>query len=279
MRAIRSINNNIAVCVDSAGNELIAMGKGIGFGKLPREVSLDDITHTYYNVDVRGLAGLNGVSMDVLAFAAGVADRARDELSYRLSPNLAFTLADHIAFAIKRAKENLQVSMPLAYDVEQGYPAEYRIARQTVRRLRRDFQVALRDDEAAAIALNIVNSRLNAADQSERVRSQRDEDMLEDITEIIETMYSATIDRSAFAYSRYATHLNYLFKRLHAGESLHDGSASMYTDVRGDYPEAAACVEKIAEHVHDEWGCEITDEEKLYLFIHVNRLCAKGKTE
>ena len=38
MLAIRSINNNTVVCKDSIGQEIIAMGKGIGFGKLPREI-------------------------------------------------------------------------------------------------------------------------------------------------------------------------------------------------------------------------------------------------
>lgn len=32
MKAVRRINNNVAVCRDNAGNELLAMGKGIGFG-------------------------------------------------------------------------------------------------------------------------------------------------------------------------------------------------------------------------------------------------------
>lgn len=40
MRAVRSVNNNIAFCIDSLGNEVIAMGKGIGYGELPREVPL-----------------------------------------------------------------------------------------------------------------------------------------------------------------------------------------------------------------------------------------------
>lgn len=278
MRAVRSINNNIAVCIDSTGNELIAMGKGIGYGELPREISLDDITHTYYDVDARILNGMSGVSMDVLAFAATAADRARNELSYQLSPNLVFTLADHIAFAIRRARENLSVSMPLAFDVEQTYPTEYRIGRQIVRRIRREFNVGLRDDEAAAIALNLVNSRLAAEALEERERIQRDEDMLEDITELIENEFDMGIDRSSFAYSRYATHMNYLFGRLHSGESLVDASAGMYGDVRGDYPATAACVERIADYVCDAWGCEIADEEKLYLFIHVNRLCVKDKS-
>ena len=107
MRAIRSINNNIAVCIDSTGAECIAMGKGIGYGKMPREIELSSVSHTYYSVDERQLEGVKDIPQDVLVFAAAAADRARGQLSYQMSPNLAFTLADHIAFAIKRAEQNI----------------------------------------------------------------------------------------------------------------------------------------------------------------------------
>ena len=278
MRAIRSINNNIAVCVDSAGNELIAMGKGLGYGKLPREVSLDDVTHTYYNVDAKVLPGIANIPDDVMAFAADLAERARNVLSYQLSPNLAFTLADHIAFVLKRAREKLYVSMPLTLDVRQSYPDEFRIARQAVRRLRRDFKVVLRDDEVAGIALSIVNARMASATEEEVMRAQRDEDMLEDITEIVENEFGITVSRSSFAFSRYATHMRYLFGRLHVGKSLDGANLELYADVRADYPQVDTCVEKIARHVRKEWGCDVTDEERLYILIHVNRLRAKEGT-
>lgn len=278
VKAVRSINNNIAVCEDSAGNELIAMGKGIGYGRLPREVSLDEITSTFYNVDVESLTGISGVPMEVLAFADGVANRARNELPYQLSPNLVFTLADHIAFALKRARENMSVSMPLAFDVEQSYPAEYRIARQTVRRLRKEFLVALRDDEAAGIALNIVNSKMTEAGAEERARAQGDEDMLEDVTEIIENSFGMTIDCATFAYSRYATHMNYLFRRLHDGESLGGKTSDIYADVRSGHPDIEECVGRIAGHLSETWGSELSDEERLYVFVHVGRLRAKEQS-
>ena len=36
MQALRRINNNVALCRDGSGRELIAMGKGVGFGSFPR---------------------------------------------------------------------------------------------------------------------------------------------------------------------------------------------------------------------------------------------------
>lgn len=276
MKAIRSINNNIAVCIDSTGVELIAMGKGIGYGKMPHEVDLDDVTHTYYSVDERQLEGVRTIPAEVLDFAATMNDWVRAQLSYQLSPNFVFTLADHIAFAIKRAQTNLQVRMPLSFDVEQSYPDEFRIGSQMVHRIRRTFRVALRDDEAAGIAMGIVNARMDEASLEEAAAAQRDEDMLEDVTEIVENHFGITVDRASFAYSRYATHMFYLFRRLHGGEALSAEGLSGYQGIESQFPEGVACVEKIASHLVEAWGTAPTDEEKLFLVIHVSRICIKG---
>lgn len=276
MQAIRSINNNIAVCVDSAGQECIAMGKGIGYGKMPHEVELSKVTHTYYCVDERQLEGVKDIPQEVLAFAASAVDRVRGQLPYQLSPNLTFTLADHIAFAIRRAEQGIQVRMPLAYDFEQSYPDEFRLGRQLVRRICREFGVTLRDDEASGIAMSLVNARACAATEEELTRARQDEDMLEDITEIVENHFGVTVDRASFAFSRYATHLHYLFARIHSNEVLPAEGLSGYQGVDDQFPEGVACVRKICDHIHDAWGADLTDEERLYLVIHVSRICIKG---
>ena len=51
MRAIQRINHNAAICEDGAGRQLIALGRGIGFGDMPHEVDLDVITRTFYGID------------------------------------------------------------------------------------------------------------------------------------------------------------------------------------------------------------------------------------
>lgn len=276
MRAIRGINNNVAVCIDCAGKECVAMGKGIGFGAMPREIPLSSVTHTYYSVDVRELDGIKDIPQDVLLFAAREADRIREQLSYALSPNMAFLLADHIAFAIKRAREHVQACMPLTYDVQHNYPEEYRVGKQLVRRIRKEFLVDLGDDEAAGIAMNLVNARLDSVSKQDAARSLADEEMLEEITEIVEDEFGVSVDRSSFAFSRYATHLHYLFARIHRGEVLRAGGISSYKDLFEHFPEGISCVERIVRHIEASWKVSLDDDEKLYLVLHVSRICIKG---
>ena len=277
MKAIKRINNNVAICVDGGGNELLAMGKGIGFGKLPRELSLDDVERTFYNVDERYFAAINDLPANVMEFSIRAVDYIRGELPYQLSPNLVFILADHLAFAIQRAEKNLRVRMPLAYDVEQTYPDEYRIGKHLVRRVRKQLLVALPDDEATAIAINLVNARLEPLNEAEQEQQRRDDEMLEDVTEIIEDEFGLAVDRTSFAFSRYATHMRYLFDRLHGGEALDSTCVEGFRGIEEQYPREFACVKRIAQHIADEWpGAELSEDEKLYLVIHVSRVCIKG---
>ena len=39
MQVIKKLNNNFAICMDKEGKELIAYGKGIGFPKVPYELT------------------------------------------------------------------------------------------------------------------------------------------------------------------------------------------------------------------------------------------------
>ena len=276
MRAIRRINNNVAVCVDNSGNELLAMGRGIGFGELPRELALKDVERTFYNVDERYVNAINDLPAQVIEFSARMSDYIRSELAYQLSPNFTFILADHLAFAIQRAEQRINVRMPLAYDVEQTYPDEYRIARHVVRRARKELGAALPNEELTAVALNIVNAKIGPASDEEQRRERMDDEMLDDVTEIVEDHFGITVDRSSFAFSRYATHMRYLFKRLHTGESFEAPGLEGFQGLDEQFPEGVACVEKIEEHLTREWGGELTPDERLYLVIHVSRICNKG---
>lgn len=274
MQAVRRINNNVVLCRDGSGRELIALGKGIGFGQLPREVPLRDIERTFYDADPRYQMLAAELPAPVLEFSARLVDIARNELPYELSPNTVFTLADHINFALERARKNIKVKMPLAYDVEQLYPAEYRLGRHALRRVRKEFLVSLPESEATGIALNLLNNRVTP-EEPEDLRAVQDEEMLEEITELVENRLHILVERSGFNYSRYATHLQYLFQRIHAGKTVNSDNLQVYTSLREEFPEIAACVETIAAHLQAAWGCDLTEEEKLYLILHVNRICIK----
>lgn len=271
MKAIKHINHNAAICEDGNGHQLIALGRGIGFGDFPHEVALKDITRTFYGIDAKYLAFIDEVDPEVLEFSAQLADVATQQVSYGLSPNLPITLADHIQFAIKRAREHLMVPMPLAFDVEQSHPVEYRLARLALRGIKKTFGVRMPPSEAAGLALSIVNAAVGPSAASAETGA-RAEEMLAKITKTVERVLGMQVDTSSFAYARFATHIRYLLDRVAKGEPIDSDNAGLYEVMVEQYPQAVACANKINQEIGEAYGSSLTHEELVYLILHINRI-------
>ena len=148
------------------------------------------------------------------------------------------------------------------------------MGRRTVEAIRERFKITLHQDEASGIAMAFINARIYKSDE-EDVQSQRDEEkILEDITAIIQTVMGLVLDRGTFNYARYATHVRYLLERLRNGTGIDSMNADIYANLREEYKETAACVDKITEYLEKKCGFQMTDEEQLYLMLHINRVCA-----
>lgn len=221
MLAIRKLNNNAVICRDSRGREVVALGKGVGFGgDFPRELAMDHIERTFYSIDAEGQRIMQDLPADVVLFTAKIMDIVENELPYELSPNAVLIMADHIAFAIARQRKGIRFDMPLTYDVQQLYPLEYKIGRYITARVRQELGVELPREEVASIAMNLVNAKTGAEVTVASDRAQSFERLLNDVTDIVEYDFRTIIDRESFEFSRFATHVQYLFKRIKGNDSL-----------------------------------------------------------
>lgn len=278
MRLVKKINTSAVMCVDDDGRQLVALGKGLGFLEPGAEVPLSRVDRTFYDVDNRYVDAIGDISREVLDFSSQLVDAATGLLSYPLSPNLPLILADHISFAIKRAREGIQVRMPLAFDVRQQYPLEYRLGELAVDRLNRMFSVRLPKSEAAGIAMAFVNNATQAS--IEHAASDETFDrLLERSVRAIERVAGVDIDRESFNFTRFATHMQYLFQRAAQGETIESGNAGMYGQVSQEYPEVASCVDAVSGIFRSALGHELSDEERLYLLLHINRIVVKASDE
>lgn len=275
MQVIKKINNNVAVCKDGNGHELIAIGKGIGFQTPPYELEdMSRVQRTFYNIAPKYLSMMETIPYDVIEFSAEVVDIAGSTLPYELSPNLVLTLADHISFAIERKEKGIYVRMPLVYDLEQTYPGELRLSRQVLVSIWRRFRVRLPEDEAAGIAMAFVNARVYGEKKTADDAISDDGAVLENITDIVEREMKIKVERRSFHYARYATHVLYLLKRLRQGLGIETVNQDIYEPLRLEYADTASCVDRITEYLMEKWGVRVTGEEQLYLLLHINRVCS-----
>lgn len=64
-------------------------------------------------------------------------------------------------------------------------------------------------------------------------------------------------------------------ERLHSGKNIDSINSDLYSSIRSEYPDTAQCVDKIVQYLKRQHGFAVTEEEQLYLILHVNRVCTK----
>ncbi|WP_099467109.1 PRD domain-containing protein [Konateibacter massiliensis] len=270
MQAIKKINNNVAICVDGNNKELIAFGKGLGFPSMPYEITdLSLISMTFYRIDSRFYSLIQDVPENVFEVSALIVDKARRTLNCNLNPNLIISLADHINFAIVRLKKYKKLQMLFSYDVEQLYPKETELGRFAVKLVQAKLYVKLPESEITNIAMHFVNAEEESAYEEE---VQGSEELINEAVEQIEKFFSIQIDRDGFNYNRFVTHMRYYVKRVKEKKQFMDDNASVIRAMKGENPEIYECAAQVADFIGSRLQESSTEDEILYLMIHINRI-------
>lgn len=275
MLVIRNINNNVSVCLDSRGKEVVVFGKGVGFIKPPAEVPLYKIERTFYEISERYISLLNEIPLEVIDFTARQMTAIQDRLPYETNSNLVMTLADHLAFAMERVRKGVYVSMPSIYEMEVNYPVEVEIGRFFVNQMQKEFKIHLPKGEVQGIAMHFLNARFGETGKEEVSIEERYEQILERMTQIVEHVMGLQVRRDTFSYARFASHVQYLLKRIFEHKSIDSENIRMYQELRSEYASVADCVDQIGAYLESNWDAKLTEEEKLYLIMHINRVCVK----
>lgn len=272
MEVIKKLGNNAAICKDNSGRELIVLGLGIGFPKCP--YTLDDLSkieRTFYNVDNEYLHLFENVDSNILALSADVIDLATTMLSVSLKENAIYTLADHLNFAVIRLNKGMIFNTPISNELRDLYPVEVKVAKYTLNLMKKKLNIELPEEEMYAIAMNIINSEEILSSTSDV--SVKSEFILE-IVHLIEAQMHISIDKNSFNYSRFASHMQYLFRRKSEYTEISSTNKKLFELLKNEYPKTYQCVLGIKEMIFNKFNWNIGDEELLYLILHVNRLCS-----
>lgn len=238
MKIIRQINNNAALALDGNGKELVVLGRGVGFPKMPYELTdLSRIERTFYDVSPKYF----GMAAD-------------------LPRPLVLACAE--------------ISTPLAYDVRHLYPKETELAKQARELLAREAGLKLPDSEVVNIALHLINAEAEAGDMHSMMMTLK---ALSDVDGIVEKQLAITLNKESFSYSRFSMHLRYLIQRLASGRQVEERISGMLAQMRRDYPQAYQCARAIADYFRAAWNWQCNDEEIVYLMLHITRLQEKNE--
>lgn len=276
MKLIKKINNNFALGVDDNGEQLIVEGKGIGFQKMPCVISdYALITRTYYDFDEQYVSLIKEIDERILRVANRIFEYACERIPGELNPNLPFILADHLNFAITRKQKGIHIDFPIYYDLLQLYPKEAEVAEYALKELKRTVSVSLDEQEKSGIVMNLINAESFNRNQE---KNQELNAWIQYLVHLVETKMQIQINKDSFNYTRFVTHVNYLYSRISSRtHQLNTDNQLLYTTLVKQFPLSSECVDQFTEYLKKTYHILLSDEEKLYLILHVNRLCEREK--
>ena len=276
MKIAKRINKNVVSTWDEEGREIIVMGRGVGFKAKEGNTIDEEKVEKIFRLESQNTMDkfkelLENLPMEHVQISAEIIGYAKEVLNRPINPNVYITLTDHINFALERYKQKMMFSNPLIREVRSFYHAEYLIGEYAIAMIERDLGVKLPVDEAASIALHIVNAEYDAP-MGDTIKITN---LIQQVLEVVREYFSIELDEQSLSYERFITHLRFLAQRVFTGEHMNLDNLEFQEVIDRLYPEEYACSQKIQALIKLQYRHQVTEEEVAYLALHIKRIRTK----
>ena len=276
MKISKIINNNVVSTCDEEGREVIVMGRGVGFKAREGSTIDEEKIEKVFRLDSQNTMDkfkelLVNLPMEHVQISAEIISYAKEVLNRPINPNVYITLTDHINFALERFNQRMMFSNPLIREVRSFYHAEYLIGEYAIAMIDRDLGIKLPVDEAASIALHIVNAEYDAP-MGDTIKITN---LIQQVSEVVEEYFNIKLDEQSLSYERFITHLRFLAQRVFTGEHMELDNLEFQKVIDRLYPEEYACSQKIQALIKLQYRHQVTEEEVAYLALHIKRIRTK----
>ena len=95
---------------------------------------------------------------------------------------------------------------------------------------------------------------------------------VQELLQIVQIHFNTHLDEKTLSYERLVTHLRYFVHRLFVGELAESEDDTLYEQVKAAYPRCHSGVEKICEYLQMKFPAQLTQEETMYLMLHISRV-------
>lgn len=267
------INNNIISAYEKSGAEVIVMGRGIGFKKKQGEVVPADQISKIFRIKSRTLAEqfkelLANMPLERVRISDEIISHAKDHLKLKLNQSIYVTLTDHINFAIERVSQGIEPQNALLWEIKRFYPQEFQLGIYALELIQDRLDILLPEDEAGFIALHFVNAEYGT-DIRDAVKFPN---QMQAIVDIVERDLGILLDESSLHYERFMTHIKFLIQRIYRKELLSSEDRELSLLMQRKYPREYQCSVKVAEYIMQATGSRLSEEEIMYLSVHIRRV-------
>lgn len=222
-RIEKVLNNNVLIASHPTYDEVVLIGKGIGFGKKKGDVIEQKGVEKWFILknereQEQYKKLLPHVDEEFIGLMNDIIHHIRTRTNSSLNEHIHVALTDHILFAIKRLEQGMDIKNPFLVETKSLYPLEYDVAAEVVNMLNERLHIELPEGEIGFIALHIhsalTNHQLSEVNQHSQLISR--------LVSIVEEQLNIRIDRESIHYLRFVRHLRYAIERVKKGEKIEE---------------------------------------------------------
>ena len=221
-KILKVLNNNGILVMDLDNKqEYIFLGKGVGFGKkVNQNVNTIENAKAYRFTEEQSrqdsIHTIKSISPVFIEIAGNIIEEAERKFG-AVDNNILLALADHIAFAIKRMQEGVELKNPFAKEIKVLFEEEYSVAKMGKEFIKEKIGIEINDDEVGYITLHVHT----ALTREHVVQSMDIARMIQEGIQKIETELGTMLDDETISYTRLLTHMKFMILRVINGEKLH----------------------------------------------------------
>lgn len=280
MIIMRILNNNAVITLDEQGQEKIVCGRGIAYKKrIGDSVPESAVNKVFVAIDKeerqKMATLLAEIPLEYLQIADEIVKMFRQGMNKELSSSIYINLSDHIYTAVSRYLDGVTVPNSLLWDIKRYYQQEYQLGKKALDIIEQNLKVRLPEDEAGFIALHIVNAEMDEANLAKVYQITQ---VIQEICNLVRYHFTLEFDEESTDYYRFVTHLKFLARRLVEAKQYDDHiSDGLCVILSQQYPDTFKCVQRICGFVHKKYHYDLTEDEQIYLIIHIERVVHRSR--
>lgn len=275
---IEKILNNNVVVVKENNVEKIVMGRGLAFQKrVGDEFDDSKVDKVFALTNQDAVNKFQELIVDIpiehVELAEEIISYAKIHLGKKLNEMIYISLVDHVYTSIVRFLDGVTVKNALLWDIRRFYPDEFCIGKRALDMIEEKFKVRLPEDEAGFIALHLVNAEMDEESMQNMYQITK---VMQEVSNIVKYKFNIDFDEDSVYYYRFITHLKFFAQRLVSHQTYKDENDDDLLDViKMKYKNSYDCVVKVADFIFKKYNYILSNEEKLYLTIHIERVIYK----
>ncbi|EPO5266775.1 BglG family transcription antiterminator LicT [Providencia rettgeri] len=272
MQIAKILNNNVVVALNEQQQEIVVMGRGLAF-----QMKVNDFVDTKKIEKVFELRSheltsrlselLSQIPISVMKVCDKIIENAKSKLG-NLHESLYIVLTDHCNYAIERQQKGLAITNTMLWEIQRLYPKEYQLGLESLALIKQDLEIELPIDEAGFIALHFVNAQLTG----EMPIVMETMAIMNEIMNIVKYYLQIEYHEDTLSYQRFVTHLKFFTHRMMSNEPVPNDDIAMHLVIKENYSTSWKCAKKVSTFLAKKYQRDLTDEERMYLTIHIERI-------